>query len=567
MLKHMRIEMQHALTLYNTKFLSQDFSDKIAIVFNHKLQELKVDDARLLAQYINSDVTNTKFSMYYKFEPNKETEYIVNNLDTPLKDYFYDQAVSYKKIDGLNLKFDKIPYIKPSYKLKGGANKSKNNNNSSEENSNNDNSSGENSNNDNSSEENSNNDNSSGENSNNDNSSGENSNRLSKKQKKNSINNSNNNNQNNNNQNNNNQNNNSQNNNSQNNNSQNNNNQKDVKTTKVKKHKPNKQQPKDNKQQQQPKDNKQQQQPKDNKQHPPKDNKQHPPKDNKQPPKDNKQQPRDNKQPPRDNKHPPRDNKHPPKDNKQHPPRDNKQPPRDNKQPPRDNKPHPVNTRSFISIVMATPNKCINKTFCKMTKKQLCIEIARNYIVRSNIIQAIMTALNDDNAYCNRGIENIKNCKVCLPPNYDTMLSIYKTPEGQSNELLKYIYESHAKFRCDKLNGIYKEVKPNKQKLKSSKNKYNKLFGQYKTKLIKQFKSSIYQLNKILNMLYTEELITNADLNKIGLQTKNILDTMYSNCKITYLFSVVAMLQSDAIPTKKLKMSTKEYRYLKKYLK
>ena len=74
MLKRMRVEMQQALALYNSKFLSEDFCDKISIVFNHKLQELKVDDARLLAQYINSDVSNTKFNMYYKFEPNKEQE-------------------------------------------------------------------------------------------------------------------------------------------------------------------------------------------------------------------------------------------------------------------------------------------------------------------------------------------------------------------------------------------------------------------------------------------------------------------------------------------------------------
>ena len=106
-----------------------------------------------------------------------------------------------------------------------------------------------------------------------------------------------------------------------------------------------------------------------------------------------------------------------------------------------------------------------------------------------------------------------------------------------------------------------------KKKLKSSTNKYNKLFGRYTTKLIKQFKSSVVELNNILNMIYTEELITNSDLNKIGLQTKNILDSMYSNCKITYLFSVVAMLQSDLISTKKLKSTSKEYKFLKKYVK
>ena len=203
-----------------------------------------------------------------------------------------------------------------------------------------------------------------------------------------------------------------------------------------------------------------------------------------------------------------------------------------------------------------------------MTKKQLCTEITRNYIVRSNIIQAIMTALHDDNAYCNRGVQNVNNCRVCLPPNYEEMLNIYKNSEGQSNTLLKYIYESHSKFRCDKLNGVFKEYTAKEQKvLKKSTNRYNKLFEHYRVRLTKQFKSSIYQLNKILNILYTEELITNADLNKIGLQTKNILDTMYSNCKITYLFSVIAMLQSDLISTKSRRTAGKEYKYLKEYLK
>ncbi len=50
MLKQMRIEMQQALTTYNTKFLSDTFCDKIAIVFNKNLQELKIDDTRVQAQ-------------------------------------------------------------------------------------------------------------------------------------------------------------------------------------------------------------------------------------------------------------------------------------------------------------------------------------------------------------------------------------------------------------------------------------------------------------------------------------------------------------------------------------
>ena len=89
-LKQMRLEMHQALMLYNTKFLSENFCNNIAIVFSKKLQELKIDDTRLLTQYINSDISNTKFNMYYKFDPNKETEYIINNLDVPLKDYFFD---------------------------------------------------------------------------------------------------------------------------------------------------------------------------------------------------------------------------------------------------------------------------------------------------------------------------------------------------------------------------------------------------------------------------------------------------------------------------------------------
>ena len=42
---------------------------------------------------------------------------------------------------------------------------------------------------------------------------------------------------------------------------------------------------------------------------------------------------------------------------------------------------------------------------------------------------------------------------------------------------------------------------------------------------------------------------------------------MYSNCKITYLFSVIAMIQSDLISTKRRRTASKEYKYLKGYLK
>ena len=60
-----------------------------------------------------------------------------------------------------------------------------------------------------------------------------------------------------------------------------------------------------------------------------------------------------------------------------------------------------------------------------------------------------------------------------------------------------------------------------------------------------QYNSSLIQLLEILKLLNTELVITNADLNLIGAKTKEILDTMYSNCQFNYLNAVWALIKAD----------------------
>ena len=56
---------------------------------------------------------------------------------------------------------------------------------------------------------------------------------------------------------------------------------------------------------------------------------------------------------------------------------------------------------------------------------------------------------------------------------------------------------------------------------------------------------NLLQLIEILNLLNTEVIITNKDINRIGKKTKEILDTMYSNCQFNYLNAIWALLKAD----------------------
>ena len=196
---------------------------------------------------------------------------------------------------------------------------------------------------------------------------------------------------------------------------------------------------------------------------------------------------------------------------------------------------------------MNSDNPCKGLEKCNLTKDQLCKEITKNYIVRSNIVAAILTAIpdeeNKDKNICYQELRAIEDCKICLPPNFDNLEKMEK--DERIIELLKYVSKL-SKKKCLEVNGVYREyTDEEKNNLKINNNKYNRYYLAITLQMKQEYHSSLLQLIEILNLLNTEVIITNKDINKIGRKTKEILDIMYSNCQFNYLNAIWALLKAD----------------------
>jgi hypothetical protein len=204
------------------------------------------------------------------------------------------------------------------------------------------------------------------------------------------------------------------------------------------------------------------------------------------------------------------------------------------------------NTKHLNNIIK-TSNPCKGQDKCKLTKEQLCVEITKNYIVRSNVVAAILTAIPDDNNLekniCYMELKAIEDCKMCLPPDWQQLSQLSK--DDRISRLLTFASKLTEKD-CADIKGFYKKyTEDEKKNLKINKNKFNRLYLSLTLQMKQEYHSSLLNLLDILKILNEELIITNKDLNLIGKKTKEILDTMYSNCQFTYLNAIFALLKTD----------------------
>ena len=67
-------------------------------------------------------------------------------------------------------------------------------------------------------------------------------------------------------------------------------------------------------------------------------------------------------------------------------------------------------------------SKCDGKKECKLTKKELCEEITNHYLVRINIIVAILSIipyqndLGEYDGFCFDRINSLSKGEICIPP-------------------------------------------------------------------------------------------------------------------------------------------------------
>ena len=206
---------------------------------------------------------------------------------------------------------------------------------------------------------------------------------------------------------------------------------------------------------------------------------------------------------------------------------------------------------------------CDNSEKCQLTKKELCIAISQNFMVRNNIIAAILTTIpykNKDNVYegglCYQKFLNLINCKICVPHDYPNLKN------KDINEVIKQILEKADNLDEDKCianKGFFLKLS-DKEKIilirkarelsgdindVNSKVKYNIFFEEFTQKLKNTYFNNLNNLITILEKIQTLPLITNKTLNIISIDTKNIIDNMYNLCHYYYVYGIISLINSD----------------------
>ena len=213
-------------------------------------------------------------------------------------------------------------------------------------------------------------------------------------------------------------------------------------------------------------------------------------------------------------------------------------------------------------------NPCSTKgDDCYLNKKQICELISQHFIVRNNIIAAILSCIprkvgnNYEGGICYQQFINLNNCKVCIPENYKDLLNS-NNKDKNKDKTLKFIQDIATaslhltKEACKENNGTYYNLSKSQEIAlvdKAKTNKMNSFFFICRKKIKEVYLENLKLLIEILNKLNETPVINNATLNIISNDTKAIIDKMYTLCQYYYIYAIISLLNADITTEDKTK--------------
>ena len=227
---------------------------------------------------------------------------------------------------------------------------------------------------------------------------------------------------------------------------------------------------------------------------------------------------------------------------------------------------------------------CDENKECPMSKKEICQAITENFIVRNNIIAAILNTLPKksvvkeedgsenivyDGGLCYQKFKNLFLCKVCVPLNYRDLQN------KDTKDILKFILQKSeflTNKECDDNKGYFlkldlqkkaalirktKEIKSETDLLLNPQIKFNLFYLECTDKLKNSYFNNLDALLQILIKMQNIPIINNATLNLLGEETKNIINNMYNLCNFYYVFAIIALINADTstdLPEEKISL-------------
>ena len=216
-----------------------------------------------------------------------------------------------------------------------------------------------------------------------------------------------------------------------------------------------------------------------------------------------------------------------------------------------------VERKPFVDNKVRFPRCNTTTKTCELTKSQLCKAITQNYVVRSKIIAAILTALPRKGAdgkyysgFCHQRLNALEKVELCLPPEFKDLDKLPR--EKRIAELLKYIDRMDEKS-CRGIGGYYKKLNATeKEALLTGNNEFNKFYRKFTQQLRSQYVDSLNKLMEVLKLLQEEKAVSNATLNEISKKAKSVVDNMYTQCQMNYMYAILAFIKADLETTRKV---------------
>ena len=207
-----------------------------------------------------------------------------------------------------------------------------------------------------------------------------------------------------------------------------------------------------------------------------------------------------------------------------------------------------------------------NNKSVDITKEKLCKKIAEHYIVRMNIIAAILSALpyksknGDLEGFCYNRYKNLEEGKVCIPSGgLDELNSLSKE---ELLEIVKDYINVTDESKCKSKGGYFKILTDlEKNSLENSDYLYNQIYRENYKNLKNSYLNDLKLLMDILNELQNNTKLNNNAITLLSKKTRDILTGLYNNCQTYYINAYICLIKAklnkdrdDAINTTLVEM-------------
>ena len=204
--------------------------------------------------------------------------------------------------------------------------------------------------------------------------------------------------------------------------------------------------------------------------------------------------------------------------------------------------------------------RCANETqSCLLTKREMCEEIAKHFIVRGNIIASILSIIpikeygKYEGSFPYQRLKSLIEGKFCLPK-YDQIVNA--SFNERIIKVLKFCNIFDEK-KCIEVGGLPIKLSEKQMKEIMSGDEFNSKYLLFANRLNNNYRNGLRELQNILKILSSELPIHNMELNNISMRVKEIIDNIYIESQLNYLLALLVLLDIKFIEEKELEVLKK----------